>query len=645
MKTGKLAKIIFCICLIVSLCIPAAMPAKAASGPTVTTTLTDGAVQKGSRKTFDVWAKSASGKKIDSSVTLNGQPVSHTWDDSEKTSYTLVFTKEGENTVTVSAADGGKKKEITYRIIYKKAAVGEKIGSAVWSVEGFTLGSGYIIPPTEAPVYEGETSAEQLLRLLSENGFNAYYGGSVKSAFYLAYIADGTRTQQKYNGYQRSAAPTAPRSLNINVSIPSVLSPHLSATMNYFEPEEYAENSGCLGEFIITNGSGWMYCVNNNFPNVGFADTYLSDGDVVRVQFTLGYGADIGGAGAIGGTIPGAGAQPAGYYSAANKDTLTKAICAARASGLMSRSNVKSAYDSALAAAEKLNASQSEADSAAAALNRALQNPSSDTQQSSQTPSGSAGSASSGSSPAGGGSQFSQSSGGSGGTSRGSDTPTNAGNGGGSTSDGDKTAHGTDASETKADDTSGSSTGREPADNQDGDGTDSAESARRMADDNGSTDNASDDGDESDGSKTAVIIISCAAVLVAAPSAAAALVFILKKLKAAKHAKIESLSEKAAASAAGGTEIIDKADEPDDTDRSVNEAGGQSAACGCDDIPADAADKAPEGDAAGSRSEAGDTSETPEVGEPAEISETAEESDSVNTKNKNESASTDEKDS
>lgn len=597
MKTGKLARIIFCICIIVSLCIPSAMPAKAASGPTVTTTLTDGAVQKGSRKTFDVWAKSASGKKIDSSVTLNGQPVSHTWDDSEKTSYTLVFTKEGENTVTVSAEDGGKKKEITYRIIYKKAAAGEKIGSAVWCVEGFTLGSGYIIPPTEAPVYEGETSAEQLLRLLSENGFNAYYGGSVRSAFYLAYIADGTRTQQKYNGYQRSAAPAAPRSLNINVSIPSVLSPHLSATMNYFEPEEYAENGGCLGEFIITNGSGWMYCVNNNFPNVGFADTYLSDGDVVRVQFTLGYGADIGGAGAIGGTIPGAGAQPAGYYSAANKDTLTKAICAARASGLMSRSNVKSAYDSALAAAEKLNASQSEADSAAAALNRALQNPSSDTQQSSQTPSGSAGSASSGSSsPASGGSQFSQSSGGSGGASRGSDTPTNAGNGGGSTSDGDKTAHGTDASETKSDDTSGSSTGREPADNQDGDGTDSAESARRMADDNGSTDNASDDGDESDGSKTAVIIISCAAVLVAAPSAAAALVFILKKLKAAKHAKIESLSEKAAADTSDGTE-------------------------------------------------AGKISETTDIGESPEEAKTAEESDLVNTKNKNESASTDEKDS
>ena len=641
MKTGKLAKTIFCICLIVSLCIPAAMPAEAASGPTVTTTLTDGATQKGSRKTFDVWAKSASGKKIDSSVTLNGQPVSHTWDDSEKTSYTLVFTKEGENTVIVSAEDGGKKKEITYRIIYKKAAAGEKIGSAVWCVEGFTLGSGYIIPPIEVPVYEGETSAEQLLRLLSENGFNAYYGGSVKSAFYLAYIADGTRTQQKYNGYKKSAAPAAPRSLNINVSIPSVLSPHLSATMNYFEPDEYAKGDGCLGEFVITNGSGWMYCVNNNFPNVGFADTYLSDGDVVRVQFTLGYGADIGGAGAIGGTIPDVGAQPAGYYSTVNKDNLTKAICAASASGLMSRSNVKSAYDSALAVAEKLNASQSEADSAAAALNRALQNPSSDTQQSTQTPSGST---SSGSSPASGGSQGSQSSGSGSGTSQGSGTPTEAGKGIGSTADGDKTVHGTDsaeASETKAEDTSDSSTDREPADNKDSDGTDTAESARDMTGGDGSSHGASDDGDEPDGgSKTAVIIISCAAVLVAAPGAAAALVFMLKKLKAAKHANIESISEKAAASAACGTEIIDKAGEQDGTDRSANETGGQSTVIDSDDVPADAPDKAPEADAAGNRPETGDASKAPEVGEPAEKSDT----DSISTKTE-ESANTDEKDS
>lgn len=85
-----------------------------------------------------------------------------------------------------------------------------------------------------------------------------------------------------------------------------------------------------------------MYSVNNVFPNVGFADTYLSDGDIVRVQFTLGYGADIGGFGAMGTSIPNVENQPkSGYFSVANKDSLTKAIERTIYSGLITRSNVK----------------------------------------------------------------------------------------------------------------------------------------------------------------------------------------------------------------------------------------------------------------------------------------------------------------
>ncbi len=144
-----------------------ALPVAAAAGPTLTTTLTDLAVQRGSKKTVDVWARNAAGDKIRATVKLNGQKVEPTWDDTEKTSYTLVFSKEGENIVTVSASsDGGRKKELTYHIAYHKAREGEKIGSAVWSVEAFTIGCGYLIPPVEVPIYEGETAAEQLLRLL-----------------------------------------------------------------------------------------------------------------------------------------------------------------------------------------------------------------------------------------------------------------------------------------------------------------------------------------------------------------------------------------------------------------------------------------------------------------------------------------------
>lgn len=336
----------------------------AASVPSIKTTLADGAL-KGSKKTFDVWARDGSGNKIKATVKLNGAEVLPTWDDSEKTSYTLVFTKEGENTVSVSATDSGKTAEKTYKITYKKAAKGEKIGTAVWCVELFTIGNGYLIYPVEVPVCEGETAATELLRLLSQNGYAAYYGGNETKSFYLAYISDGNATAATFSGYTKGSTPKNPKKLEIDPKIPDILSPHLKKNMSYFDTEDYAKNwKGNLGEFVFTNGSGWMYSVNNVFPNVGFADTYLSDGDVVRVSFTLGYGADIGGGGAMG---TGASSE---YFGTADKTELTRQICLA--ASRLSESKVKVAYLAAIKVAEKLNATQSETDSAAKAIKEAL---------------------------------------------------------------------------------------------------------------------------------------------------------------------------------------------------------------------------------------------------------------------------------
>ena len=378
MNTKKRLSALLCMLLACTLLIIAALPVSAA-GPTVTTTLVDGAVQRGSKKNFDVWARNASGEKIKATVRLNGDKVEPTWDDNEKTSYTLVFTSEGANTVTVTAtSDGGRRRELNYTIYYRRAADGEAIGTAVWSVEAFTLGCGYIVYPMYVPIYEGETAAAQLVRMLSECGFVSYCGGSLDSSFYLAYIADGTKSASRYNGYSRFGNPSAPRALDIEPSIPSVLTPYLESTMTYFDPNDYANWRGHLGEFVISNGSGWMYSVNNIFPNVGFADCYLSDGDVVRVQFTLGYGADIGGFGAMGTEIPDVDVQPSGgYFGVADKDGLTRAICDARASGLLDRTNVALAYAQALAAMEQLDASQSTVGSVSDALRYAVANPSS----------------------------------------------------------------------------------------------------------------------------------------------------------------------------------------------------------------------------------------------------------------------------
>ena len=155
------------------------------------------------------------------------------------------------------------------------------------------------------PIYEGETAAAQLAA--HAVGMRALSATAADHSIPL-FISRISRTEPKgasrYNGYSRFGNPSAPRALDIEPSIPSVLTPYLESTMTYFDPNDYANWRGHLGEFVISNGSGWMYSVNDIFPNVGFADCCLSDGDVVRVQFTLGYGADIGGFGAMGTEIP-----------------------------------------------------------------------------------------------------------------------------------------------------------------------------------------------------------------------------------------------------------------------------------------------------------------------------------------------------
>ena len=100
-----------------------------------------------------------------------------------------------------------------------------------------------------------------------------------------------------------------------------------------------------------------MYCLNNVFPECRFfSDSYLSDGDVVRVQFTVAYGSDIGGGYAMGGS------DNTSFYPVANKD---KAL-----STLIATLNERAVEipDSAMSAATAIYASQEDVNAAAAVL-------------------------------------------------------------------------------------------------------------------------------------------------------------------------------------------------------------------------------------------------------------------------------------
>ncbi len=308
---------------------------------TIVTTLVDGMEQRGSRKTFDVWARDEAGNKVSSSVTLNGEPISATWDDTEKTSYTLNFSVEGENLVIVTAGSSS----VSYTIIYIKAEPGDVIGQATWSIEAHTIGCGYVVEPVRVDVIEGETSAQALIRLIDENGYTCSYSGSPTSGFYL----------QQIQGFQSSD------------NIPDFLRVHLEN--NGFAVYDEGEIDE-LGEFYYTSGSGWMYAVNNVFPNVGFADSYLSDGDVVRVQFTLAYGQDIGGMAAMGG---GWGSD---FYEVPDKDNLLSLIAEIKSfNDLTMTSEITAVFDDAMSLAMELNpeiATQEAVDNAHFELNASI---------------------------------------------------------------------------------------------------------------------------------------------------------------------------------------------------------------------------------------------------------------------------------
>ena len=284
--------------------------------PSIKTSLDDGKTYSGKTLTIDVFARNWQNAKIASKVTLNGTDVAVNWDDAEKTSFTLNFT-DGENVVTITATDGKKTTTVTYHVQYVKAAP-----SFVFSVDAFTIGCGYIVEPTVVTLDDATidaiasycaeehkcdaeyvkahlNTAHVLLYLLNEYGYTAEYNGKPDQSFYLSYV----------NGFDNSD------------NIPDNLREKLES--NGFSISDDSDDS--LGEFMYTWGSGWMYCVDGVFPNVGFADHYIQDGEVIRVQFTLAYGSDIGGSSAMGmgGTSD--------YFENAGeaRDRLTKAMALA----------------------------------------------------------------------------------------------------------------------------------------------------------------------------------------------------------------------------------------------------------------------------------------------------------------------------
>ena len=252
---------------------------------------------------------------------------------------------------------------------------GEEDREITICIEVFSIGNGYLVEPVKVKVQQGDTLADVLVRTILDNGWCCYYGGTTKSSFYLSYIANGDKKNKRYDGYSRSDLPATVKKLNIHTDISDELSKHLESDMIYYDTSDFEDNyKDILGEFVYTNGSGWMYCVNNEFPALAFSQYTPQNGDVVRVQFTLCYGADIGGASAMGDDSEIYGTLSENYYDVANKDKLTELVADINTNykSAITNASISEKYKNAVKVLTDVRAAQSQADSAYNSLNKAF---------------------------------------------------------------------------------------------------------------------------------------------------------------------------------------------------------------------------------------------------------------------------------
>ena len=154
------------------------------------------------------------------------------------------------------------------------------------SFEGYNLGHGFYIEPTAVTVPASSTSMQPTHELLTQRGHTFSFGGFLDNI----------------SGFNRGFV------------IPP---PYITVPLN----KGCAVEGGSLGAFMFTAESGWMITVNHVLIGEGAGTWLLSDGDVIRWQFSVqGLGADLGVDTGVWGEAP--------LYNHADKTELIRALFA-----------------------------------------------------------------------------------------------------------------------------------------------------------------------------------------------------------------------------------------------------------------------------------------------------------------------------
>lgn len=142
------------------------------------------------------------------------------------------------------------------------------------SVEAFVLdGVGFVVEPTAVQLTEGATIGAIIAKLIEDKGLVLQSSGEGDS-FYVSGVA----------GVDLSSAKVNTKLAKLLVDNEVVVAD--SATKG--EDGKYV-----LDASTFTTMGGWMYTVNGVSPTVGMNAYELKAGDVVRMQYTVSWGADM----------------------------------------------------------------------------------------------------------------------------------------------------------------------------------------------------------------------------------------------------------------------------------------------------------------------------------------------------------------
>jgi LysM repeat protein len=151
---------------------------------------------------------------------------------------------------------------LTFALIPTRAyAAGNGDYEVFIGFEGYNLGHGFYVEPTAITVPAGASLLDATVALFEKLG--------------LDFEINDWGMLDRIHGIHPGGLPNPP--------------PYVSVVL------EPGPTDGSIGSFDYSAESGWVNSVNHMMPDVGAADFILSDGDVIRWQFSVeGWGADLG---------------------------------------------------------------------------------------------------------------------------------------------------------------------------------------------------------------------------------------------------------------------------------------------------------------------------------------------------------------